>query len=203
MFDKKHRSFVSYLVKFLVIFILLNYGTFYFIGLATPGGYYLEFLDRYFDYPEGLLKSLLWGCQLLYSIFGISTFVANYDQLWIRGGAGVQVAYDCLGYGVMSFWAAYVLANTAPFLKKMKWLAGGWLLLWLINVSRISLFLKSVNEKWGMPFGVDHHTWFNIISYLCIFLMIFAHEKSLDPSEKNLVESADLNSNPDLTNRDL
>lgn len=182
MYNNQNRSkdFVKFIVKFLVIFALLNYGTFYFIGIVSPGGIYFEFFDKYLDYPEGLLKTLLWGCHSLYAVFGVAVDIRNYDQVWIRGGAGIQVAYDCLGYGVLSFWAAYVLSNHAMKMKKLKWLTGGWILLWLINVVRISLFLKSIDEKWNMPLGIDQHTWFNIASYACIFLMIFAFEKSLN-----------------------
>lgn len=174
------RSFIGFLVVFLMLFLLLNYGTFFFIGLTVPGGYYSFFFDHYLDYPEGLHKSLLLGAGALLRLFGIETHVFHYDRLFIVGGQGIQLAYDCLGYGVLSFWAAYVLANKGTFLSKSVWLLGGWLILWFINVCRISIFLVAVNKKWEMPLNIGQHTWFNIISYIFIFILILIFEKKLD-----------------------
>jgi hypothetical protein len=176
---------------FLILFVVLNYGTFYFIGLTVPGGYYSFFLDRYADYPEGLLKSLLWGSQHLLALFGFKTHIQQVDLLFLNNGLGIQLAYDCLGYGVLSFWAAYVLANSVSALKKIGWLLGGWIVLWLINVGRISIFLVAVNKKWEMPFGIGQHTWFNIVSYLFIFVLIGFFERKLGRRS----QAPDLNEN--------
>ena len=64
-------------------------------------------------------------------------------------------------------------------INKIKWLFAGMLLLWIINVLRISAVLLSINNKWIFPLGLDHHTWFNIIAYLVIFMMIYFFEKNL------------------------
>jgi exosortase/archaeosortase family protein len=86
---------------------------------------------------------------------------------------------DCVGYGVYSFWIAFVMANKGKLLKKVLWIVFGVLGLWLINVVRITLFLTSINKGWPMPLGIDHHTWFNIFAYLLIFLMIWRYDKSM------------------------
>jgi hypothetical protein len=178
------RHFLKFVSMFLILFVVLNYGTFYFIGLTVPGGYYSYFLDRYADYPEGLLKSLLWGSQHMLSLFGFKTHVQRGDLLYLDNGRGIQLAYDCLGYGVLSFWAAYVLANSVSAVKKIGWLLGGSFILWVINVSRISLFLVAVNKKWQMPFGIGQHDWFNIVSYFFIFLLIWFFERKLSHQSK-------------------
>jgi hypothetical protein len=51
------------------------------------------------------------------------------------------------------------------------------LLLYTINQLRIGLFLVAINKGWKMPLGWDHHTWFNIVAYTAIALMIWAFEK--------------------------
>ena len=84
---------------------------------------------------------------------------------------------DCVGYGVYSFWIAFVAANTGTFLKKTIWIVAGLIGLWFINVIRITLFLTSINKGWPMPLGLDHHTWFNIFAYLLIFGMIWWYDK--------------------------
>jgi exosortase/archaeosortase family protein len=83
---------------------------------------------------------------------------------------------DCVGYGVMSFWTAFTLASDRSWKMRLAWLAGGLVLLWLINVIRIGLFLVAINKGWPMPFGLDHHTLFNIFAYGAIALMIWRFE---------------------------
>lgn len=95
----------------------------------------------------------------------------------VRGGRGVNVGYDCLGYGVMSFWIAFVFANNGTWKRKLGWMAIGAFALWLINVLRISLVLVGANKNWKFPLGWDHHTWFNIVAYVAIFGMIWIYDK--------------------------
>jgi exosortase/archaeosortase family protein len=85
---------------------------------------------------------------------------------------------SCVGYGVYSFWIAFVAANQGTIYKKMRWIIVGIFLLWLINVLRITLLLVAVNNGWPMPLGIDHHTWFNIAAYLLIFIMIFKYDRT-------------------------
>jgi len=54
---------------------------------------------------------------------------------------------------------------------------GGTALLYIINVVRISLTLLSNSRKWHFPFGWDNHTWFNIVAYTGIFLMIWVYDR--------------------------
>ena len=101
----------------------------------------------------------------------------------VKEGRGVNVGYSCLGYGVTSFWSAFVFAKIDSWKRKAVWMLGGALVLWIINVIRISLVLIGANSKWKFPFGWDHHTWFNIAAYLAIFVMIWLYDRS---RKKNL-----------------
>ena len=95
----------------------------------------------------------------------------------ITGGRGIYIAMDCVGYGVYSFWIAFVAANTGGFWQKVKWICSGLLALWFINVLRITLFLVAINKGWPMPLGIDHHTWFTIAAYIMIFILILLYDK--------------------------
>ena len=187
--DKNFRTFV---VRFLFVFSFCYFFTLAIIGLSAPNGYYVSFVAKYLDYVTLITKSLLKGTELLLSIFNIHTYRAPGFIIRIVGGRGVQIAYDCVGYGVMSFWIAFVTVSAGSFRKKSLSLVSGLFLLWLINVSRISLFLVAINRNWPMPFGLDHHTLFNITAYFAIFLMIFffvrkknnIHEKNEYPGNR-------------------
>ncbi len=97
----------------------------------------------------------------------------------VDGIGGVNVVYSCLGYGVTSFWIAFVFANRGSWKRKLAWMIGGTLALWFINVLRLSLVMLANNNNWAIPFGWDHHTWFNIFAYVLIFLMIYVYDKNL------------------------
>ena len=127
---------------------------------------------------------------IILSLFQISTDIEPGFLIRFRGGRGVIIAMDCVGYGVYSFWIAFVIANKGSFLKKIKWIIAGVAALWLINVLRITLFLTSINQGWPMPLGIDHHTWFNICAYLLIFFMIWLYDKSYKKSTLQNVKKA-------------
>lgn len=172
------KNIYIYLFKFVGIFCLCYFGTLAVIGLAAPGGYHIPFIEKYFDYVSWIKISLMHGTGTILSFFNISTDIEPGYLIRFRGARGVIIAMDCVGYGVYSFWIAFVAANKGAFWKKVNWIIVGVLALWFINVVRITLFLTSINQGWPMPLGIDHHTWFNIVAYLLIFFMIWLYDKS-------------------------
>ena len=176
-----------YLLKFIGIFCLCYFGTLAVIGLAAPGGYYSPFIEKYLDYVSWIKNSLENATGWILSLFNIQTHKEPGFLVRITGGRGVIIAMDCVGYGVYSFWTAFVAANRGTVLKKIKWITGGLLILWFINVVRITLFLVAINKGWPMPLGIDHHTWFSIVAYLFIFILIWLYDRS---SKTSFVKTA-------------
>jgi exosortase/archaeosortase family protein len=121
---------------------------------------------------------LIKATGFILSLFNIQTHTEPGFLIRISGGRGVIIAMDCVGYGVYSFWIAFVAANTGTVLKKMGWIISGLLILWFINVIRITLFLVAINKGWPMPLGIDHHTWFTIAAYGMIFILIWLYDKT-------------------------
>ncbi|RZM03352.1 MAG: exosortase/archaeosortase family protein [Pedobacter sp.] len=171
------KKFVWFLVKFLLLFGILYVGTLGVIGLAAPGGLYSPFIEKYLDYVSWIKQSLIWAVEHVCALVGYETYRAPDFVLRSPTGRGVKIAMDCVGYGVYSFWIAYVLANDGSWKRKVLWSVGGVLALWLINVGRITLFLISLIERRPLPLGMDHHTWFNIVAYIFIFSMIWLFER--------------------------
>lgn len=172
------NNFTGFVVRFLVLFAIFYYGTLALIGIAAPGGYYSPFVQHYFDYVSWIKISLMKGVSFLLNLFDISTTHEPGFIVRMEHKRGVIIAYDCVGYGVYSFWAAFVLAIKTALKKKLFWLTGGIFLLWLINTLRISLFLVSINRGWAMPFNMDHHTLFNITAYTAILLMMWLFDRN-------------------------
>ena len=161
-----------------MLFGILYYGTIAWIGIAAPGGIYSPFIENYLDYVSWIKYSLMYASKFYVGLFGIETYFAPEYVIRFVNGRGVLIAMDCVGYGVYSFWLAYTIANPGTVKRKLLWSLGGVFLLWFINSLRIALFLTAVNKDWPMPFGLDHHTWFNIFAYLAIFTMMYFFEKS-------------------------
>ena len=180
----KQRPFLTYLVKFLLTFCILYYGTKAMIGITTPGGYYVAFADKYLDYISGFRSLLLNSSKLLLQVIGYDVYLKDSYTIKMVNGNGVQIVYSCLGYGVISFWIAFVFANKTSFRKMLQWMLGGVLVICLLNVFRISLMLISVNKHWPSLFNLDNHTWFNIVIYGVLFFMIYL----FDRSEKNYIQ---------------
>lgn len=169
------------------------------IGLAAPGKYYSPFIDRYLDVASWLRSSLLHGSQWMLSLFRIDSYFNSEYVLSMVRGRGVKLVYSCLGLGVMSFWVAFVIASFTSVKRKFAWIIIGLFIIWLINVSRISLLLLAINRGWKIPLGINHHTWFNIVAYGAIFLMMWFFSKSKGKSENPKVDEGNdrnLSSNP-------
>jgi exosortase/archaeosortase family protein len=170
---KKLYQKASYFIKFIGAFCLLYFGTKAIIGLTVPGGYYSAFIARYLDYPALLRSSLLNGTRLLADIFGYQTYLRDAYHVTMVNGNGVHLVYACLGYGLLSFWIAFIFANNGSILKKAGWVLGGCFVIWLLNVIRISLVLISSNQHWKINISLEQHTFYNVLVYGCIFLMIW------------------------------
>ena len=173
-----NKNSIQYLLKFIISFCILYYGTLAMIGFASPGGYYSPFIHNYLDYVSWLRFALLYISKLLLSFFGYKTFINGIYVLRMQGGYGVHLVYSCIGFGVMSFWIAFIFANQVRWQKKVKWVIAGVLSIFLINVIRICLLLVAVNRKWSNIFNLDNHTLFNIAAYLLIFTMIYLFDRS-------------------------
>jgi len=174
----KPTPFIRYLLKFLLTFCVLYYGTIAMIGITSPGGWYLAFADKYLDYVSGLRWMLLHSSMFLLRLLGYDIFLKDIYTIKLQNGLGVHVGYDCIGYGVMIFWFAFIFANSGNFIKKAKWMTAGLLIIWIVNVLRISLMVVALNKNWSSPFNLDNHTLFNIVAYIVIFTMIYLFDRA-------------------------
>lgn len=167
-----------YLLKFLGAFCILFYGTEAIIGLSSRENCYNPFVANHLNFIDPFRKTLLLSSKTLLALFHYNTYLQDKYTLKLVDGSGIRMVYSCIGYGVISFWLAFVFANKGTFRKKALWMIGGILLLCVINILRISLLVIATNKGWPIPLGWDHHTWFNIAAYILIFCMIYFYDKS-------------------------
>lgn len=174
----RDKAFIRFLVVFFGAFLALYFGTLWLCGLAVPGGSYSLFVNKYLDIAGWMRTALIGSSKGILFAWGTETVRVDEYILQSLSGKGIRLVYSCLGFGVMSFWAAYVIASSGNITKKLAWGVGGVLAIFVINALRISLVLQAAEMGKRFPFGWDHHTWFNIVAYLFILGMIFLHHRS-------------------------
>jgi len=172
----KSEGFI-FIIKFLCLFILFYYFNLFFISITSRGGNgFFIFLKQNLDYIDWLRYSILHTGKALCKLIGVKCNIENIYFIRLDDkSSGLRMVYRCVGYGVMSFWAAFVLANKSRLVKKIYWVLLGWIVIWIINCIRVVLLLTALEKNWSVNKYVDHHALFNIVAYGFIFLLIFTY----------------------------
>jgi len=89
----------------------------------------------------------------------------------VAGHGAIQVVYACLGLGVISFFAAFVIAYPKPLKPKLIFLITGILLIEVLNIIRFMLLALFWNPHTAKI--IDHHTIFNIIIYIIVAVSLY------------------------------
>jgi exosortase/archaeosortase family protein len=175
-----NKEFIRYASVFLGVFLVLYGGTYAFIGITAPGGkLYSEWLANHLNYVSWFRQFLLSGAGVFVQPFGLDAHVIDPYTLSVSGVASVRMVYACLGYGIISFWIAFVVANPITIKQKIGWGFGGSVAIVISNMIRIAVLLIASAKKWPTLFKIDHHTVYSICNYLLIILLIFLFNKQL------------------------
>jgi exosortase/archaeosortase family protein len=175
-----NKAFIKYCLVFISVFVLLYGGTYAFIGITAPGGgFYNEWLSKHLNYVNWLRSTLLHGAGLITELFGFDTYVPDGNTVGIVHSARVHMVYACLGYGVLSFWIAFVVANKVSVKAKLLWGFLGVAVIMLSNMVRISILLIANHKRWPSLFKVDHHTVYSICNYIIVIALIYLFAKKV------------------------
>ena len=159
-------------LNFLSLFALFYGFNLLSIGLTTPNGIFIPWVQEHANYIWQWRTFDLQTTATILNMLGFRTNVTDWS-LSVLGFSGFKLAYSCLGYGTMSFFAAFVLSYPRHLTSKSIMLIGGLMLIQASNILRlllISIYWKaSFKNSW-----IDHHTLYNIIIYLIIILILYA-----------------------------
>jgi len=171
------RDNIIFLAKFFGLFLVLYYGTYAFIGLSTEGDLYFPWL-KYIDYVSWYRHFLLKSAEHFLGVLGEYAFVEDRFYLNINGRLRIQLIYECLGIGVNSFWVAFVVTNKlGGKVYKVYWVLSGFLIITLLNISRIIVLGLALYNKWPLLAKIEHHTLYNYLVYVVIILMVWLYKK--------------------------
>lgn len=172
---------IGFVFKFLVLFLIFYFFNLLFFGVTNAGSHYSPFLDHYLNYVQGLRWLLLNVSTGLLNLLGFTAICNDYELL-VAGHSTIQVVYSCLGLGVISFFAAFVLAFPKPAKRKIIFLAAGILVIEFLNVIRFMVLVLYWTPKDSKI--IDHHTIFNIIIYIIIAISLYFWVKHTDGRSK-------------------
>jgi exosortase/archaeosortase family protein len=148
-----------------------------FFGITNPGKHYYPFLANHLNYIRGLRWLLLSISAQVLNWFGFSA-IHNSTELLVAGKGAIVLVYSCLGLGLMSFFAAFVIAYPKKTKQKVIFLITGILAIQFLNILRFVLLALFWNKNSSRI--VDHHTVFNIILYIIIMTSLYFWIKQND-----------------------
>ncbi|MBS1519457.1 MAG: hypothetical protein JST50_00560 [Bacteroidetes bacterium] len=173
-----HReSPLRFLLVFLGLFLFFYYFNIFFFSITSHGSHYVPFIDEHLNYIRLLRNILLDVSRSIINTIGF-TCISNDYQLLVAGHGIIDVVYSCLGLGVMSFFAAFVIAYPKKLKPKLIFLLTGLISIQLLNVLRFVLLAILWDKKSHLI--LDHHTIFNIIIYIIITITLYFWVKQDD-----------------------
>jgi exosortase/archaeosortase family protein len=178
----------SYTAKFLLrlfcLYLLFRFINWLWVGLITPQGHYSTFVDRYLDYVTIIRVSIMQTGKLIAQLFSVHSQLVGDYNLQVGNGGLLRMAWACCGLEIMSFWAAFVLADTTRFKIKFYWCLGGLVCIWLINCIRVAFLLAAKQNRWYDILNLDQHNLFNFVAYAFVLgLMFFYYKRNIKAFE--------------------
>ncbi|RYD78638.1 MAG: hypothetical protein EOP53_10900 [Sphingobacteriales bacterium] len=143
-------------------------------SVTTEGGrFYNAYITEHFNYIQWIKSSLIFFGTWIIKAFGFYA-IHNEMDVMVIDGPYLRINYSCVGLGVMSFFTAFVIAFPAKLKPKIRLFVIGIVMIYTLNVLRIAGlgvllgFFKSQRDNFTY-----HHEVFNVIVYLCIFLLLY------------------------------
>lgn len=175
-----HDPAVRFSATFISLFLFFDLTCLALYGLSLPGNHYSQLVANYLNIVHGMRWLLLHASRFFLVLMGHPT-VFNESQLLVAGHARLILNYNCLGFGVMSFFSAFVIAFPKPLSQKLVFLIGGLFAIQLLNVTRLILLALYWHKT--ASYFTDPHTIFDIVVYLVVITGIYCWIRST--SKKN------------------
>jgi exosortase/archaeosortase family protein len=176
---------LKFVFSFLFLFMLFYYFNIMFFGITNPGGHYSPFLANHLNYIQWLRWLLLNSSAFLLNSLGFTAITSNYELL-VAGHGIIQLVYSCLGLGVISFFAAFLIAYPKHSRSKIFFLIAGIFGIEFLNIIRFVLLALYWNNRDQQI--IDHHTIFNIIIYIIVAVSLYFWVKY--PGKSNQTHAA-------------
>jgi exosortase/archaeosortase family protein len=170
--EKKPRVHSSslFVLKFLVLFGIFYGFNILFIAITAPGGWYIAVLDEHLNYIKLWRKVCLSSTAYVLNQLDYPVTITD-TTLQIKPDKGFKIVYSCLGYGIMSVFAAFILSFKKSTPLTWVVLLAGLTLIHGLNILRLTL-ITLYWKRASVVMKINHHDLFNLFVYLMIGLMI-------------------------------
>ena len=168
----------KFLLSFCLLFAAFYYFNIFFYGITTEGNYYNVYLANHLNYIAELRMLLLKSSAKILNWLGHPAITNDYKML-VAGNGILKLIYSCLGLGLISFFAAFVLAYPKRWIQKIIFLITGIFGIEILNVLRfvlIGIFYNHENHT-----ILDQHILFSIFIYIVIAIALYFWVKSDKP----------------------
>ena len=145
--------------------------------IVVAGAMYLVWFFGYEQWlaPDGrldvrLCNDIAGASVLLLRGFGFDATLSptNANLVMMSGQPAVVVWPACNGLVLYALFGGFVLAFPGPWQRKLWFIPGGVLLIWLLNVGRVAAL--AINHHYShQTVDFNHHYTFTFIVYGCIF----------------------------------
>ena len=135
MFNKLIKKYpeIYFVLQFLLLFCVFYFGTEFWIGITSKGGYYNAFCEQYLNYIKWYRLLILNASVFFCNLFGYKSQVLNNTSVVGFNDFRVTMVYSCIGYGLLCFWAAFTVTYPTNYKRKLLWFALGFFILWIAN----------------------------------------------------------------------
>jgi exosortase/archaeosortase family protein len=177
-----HQTLFKYFDWKSILLFLGIFSVFYGLDLfwismtSSTGKFFCPFVQTYLNYPAWIRDAVLFISSHICHWAGIPS-VRSGPYLNLPNGEGIYMAYSCYGLMVMDLWLAFIGADRFWYSGKLFWILAGLMGIFLINIFRITLLVISLSKDWGLFRIIDHHTFFNLLSYVLIFFLVSYYYK--------------------------
>jgi len=178
------------IIIFLVLYFVLKYGFYLYVGFTTPGGkLYFSFFGSYANFPGWLTIFVSKTSAFLLKISGYSVHQLGNANITIAGSKGVTIAWGCLGIGAISLWLGFIIAHRIRLKYKLKWITIGAAIIFAINIFRIDMIALSNYYKWSYFQNFNAHTSFDTLTYVIILGMMTIFVMRYDKKKKAIADN--------------
>ncbi|MFN4008041.1 MAG: hypothetical protein ACK4HE_11065 [Chitinophagaceae bacterium] len=173
-----YKPQIKFLALLVGIYLVLDYGTFFWIGLAAPGGNtYSAFIEKHLNYIAWLRSGLLYLSSTWASLFQLEHTTTLYS-LVLKNHTQVNVGYSCIGIGMYALIIAVGISFPDKTIKsRLAFIISMLLFVYLLNSWRIFLIARFWNDDTHFAFNLNHHDVFNYICYLVIGIAFYAWQR--------------------------
>ncbi len=171
---KANKAAFLFVIKMIIIYFIFSQGNLFMNSVMSEGSrYYNAYVAQNFDYIQGLKNALIIPAVWLIKSVGFYA-IHNEMDVMVVNGPYLRVNYSCLGLGVMSFLAAFILAFPAKLKAKIWLFIFGMIMIYILNILRIAglgiLLRIFKSQRHNFTY---HHEIFNIIVYIIIFILLY------------------------------